>query len=311
MGSKELMLDFFVPCLITLGFLVLFLYRRSSEVFATDPDSREQFIDLRDGQIWHYDNLCDENQETTPWVFIHSIGSSLYCWRHQISEFSPHHRIIALDLLGFGKSDKPAHADYSLDSTSDRIKEFLERKKITRCYLVGCSFGGALCLWLKQSSPDAFPKVIVIAPAAAPELVPFLRFPHHHFSLIGKTLVSKPLIRMALRGGLAHHHKITPEIIHHYFEPFRTPNAVRCFLKSLSVIKDPRLFLSLKNLSPSVLCLWGEKDTVVPRSVLQRIVQQNAMIQTSYHPQGGHHLMEDEPEWTNSAIEKFFKSVSP
>jgi pimeloyl-ACP methyl ester carboxylesterase len=301
-----------LPLLVGAGFLILFLFTlRRAQVFASEVELADclHSKSFAFGQLAYYDNLNEQNKDQIPWIFIHSIGSSFYSWRYQIQHFTPSQRIIAVDLLGFGKSDKPATADYHLDATTQRLTEFLDSLGIQRGHLVGCSMGGALCLWLKILQPARFPKVIAIAPAATPSLVPFIRLQHEKLALIGKRLVSRGLIKAALRGGLSHRHRITPSIVESYFAPFKNPDAVTCFLKSVSIIKDTRIFASLSTLASPVLVVWGEQDRVVQRSALMKIVQHLPQVQLLTHKNGGHHLMEDEPEWTNKIISDYFTTT--
>jgi pimeloyl-ACP methyl ester carboxylesterase len=302
----------FFPLLVALAFLLLFLFtlRRTH---ASAPEVKlTDFLHSKDfgfGKLAYYDNLNEHNKAQTPWIFIHSIGSSYYSWRYQLQHFSETQRIIAVDLLGFGQSDKPPLADYHLDATTLRLTEFLDSLDVQRGYLVGCSLGGALCLWLAKLQPERFPKVVAIAPAATPTLVPLLNIQHEKLAVLGKRLVSRALIRAALRGGLAHRNKITPQVVESYFAPFKNPDAVTSFLKSVSIIKDARIFNSLGTVTTPVLIVWGERDRVVQRSAMIKIVQSLPQARLLTHKNGGHHLMEDEPEWVNTIISDYFHST--
>lgn len=302
------MVDLLIPFLVALFFIILFWSHRQKITFDTKfwSSPSTAYEEFSFGRLWHYDNLNAENKDQEPWVFLHSIGSSIYSWRYQIEDFSSEQRIVALDLLGFGQSDKPVDADYSLDATAQRILDFLNQKKIQQCKLVGCSFGGALCLWLKLLDPQRFSQILVIAPAATPYVVPLLKIPHEKLATLGKSIISRSIIKIALRGGLAFRERITPDVVEHYFAPFANPAAVTCFLKSLSTLKDPRIFGSLSRLQPDVLVLWGEKDRVVHRSAMQQILKQIPHARLKIHPEAAHHLMEDAPEWTNQMIKDFF-----
>ncbi len=301
---------FIIPLLVACGFLLLFLLttRRPRIISETLRLESVQTSTFTFGKLAYYDNLNDKNKHHIPWVFIHSIGSSFYSWRYQIQHFSDSQRIIAVDLLGFGQSDKPILADYGLDATTVRLVEFFDALGLKKANLIGCSLGGAICLWLKNLHPDRFPKVITIAPAATPTLVRFTLVPHEKLALVGRRLVSRPLIRAALRGGLTHRHKITPDIVESYFAPFKNPDAVTCFLKSVSIIKDGRIYAGLSTIQDPVLVVWGERDRVIPRSALMKIVQQLPKAELLTHKTGGHHLMEDESEWVNKIISEYFLS---
>jgi pimeloyl-ACP methyl ester carboxylesterase len=305
------MLALLLPLLIGVCFVLLFLARHKTVLLPSSDASFMESVHSQKfsfGQLTYFDNLNDENKDQTPWVFIHSIGSSIYSWRFQIQHFSPSQRVIAVDLLGFGRSDKPVLADYHLDATILRIEEFLTARNVKIAHLVGCSLGGALCLWLKKLYPERFPKIVAIAPAAIPTVVPFMRLQHEKLAMVGRRIVSRTVIRAALRGGLANRQLISDETVENYFAPFKNPDAVTCFLKSVSIIKDPRLFEGLTSITGPLLILWGERDRVIPRAALLKITQNLPQARLLTHKTGGHHLMEDEPEWVNKVISDYFHS---
>lgn len=300
-----------LPLVILLFFVTLFIVANPAK-----PPKLSEWLPLEGfgyevfsfGQIWGFDNQKTHPNDPEPLIFIHSIGSSIYSWRYQLEFFAPLKRVIAFDLLGFGKSDKPLTEDYSLDATAHRLLQILDQKGIQRAHLVGCSLGGALCLWLKYKHPARFITVTAIAPAATPHLVPFPRLPHERLAALGQRIVSRSLIKAALRGGLAFRDKITAEVIEHYYEPFTNTQAVTTFLKTVSVIKDPRIFECLEKLTPPVLILWGQRDRVVPRRAIDKIIARIPQVSSLKHPNAGHHLMEDDPDWTNQAVKNFLKA---
>ncbi len=300
-----------LPLIIALFFIVLFIANpRTSPLQLSAWSMLEGFgyEIFSFGRIWGFDNKDAHTANKEPIVFIHSIGSSIYSWRYQIGFFAPSRRVVAFDLLGFGKSDKPQSEDYSLDATADRIIQVLDHKQIDQAHLVGCSLGGALCLWLKFKHPQRFKTVTAIAPAANHNLVPFPRLPHDRLAAFGKRIVSRSLIKVALRGGLAFRDRITAEMIEYYYEPYMNTQAVTTFLKTISVIKDPRIFECLDKLDASVQILWGERDRVVPRWAIDKIIARIPSVTSCKHTNAGHHLMEDAPDWTNEAVENFINA---
>lgn len=258
------------------------------------------------GEAWVYDNDRDRKSPLLPIVFVHGLGSSLYSWRFQIKALAASSPLIAVDLLGFGKSSKPQDQSYNLDGHSQRLLDILDQKKIERCYLVGCSLGGALALWLTSRHPERFVRTLAISPAAASTLAPFPSRAYDSLAPVGSRVVSRHIIRMALQGGLVYHDRITPEVVDTYLAPFRDPGGVASFFKTIATIKDPRIYESLKDIQNPVLILRGGGDRVVNRKIIQYIHSANSHFELQEHPVAGHHLMEDEPEWVNSQIRRFF-----
>lgn len=256
------------------------------------------------GRIWVYDSHPHASNLPTV-VFIHSIGSSIYSWRYQLPEFQKKYRVVAFDLMGFGKSDKPLSQSYGLDAQEERIISLLDHLKIKRCALVGCSLGGALSLWLASRNKERFPFLAVIAPAAVSSLVPFFLVKPAIFTLLASKIISRRIIRIALENGYANKKNITPEVIENYYSPFNDPNGTSCFLRTVETIRDGRIFKSLPSIASHTLILWGEHDRVVQKADMERICKEIPDAKIERHPMGGHHLMEDEPAWVNERIMKF------
>lgn len=300
---------FLALCLFFIALPIALLYFRDRAAAPEDTlfrySSSENHISFPWGKIWVYDSQPSASATTPTVVFIHSIGSSIYSWRYQIPEFQKKYRVIAFDLLGFGKSDKPSDQEYNLDAQEKRILALLDELKIESCAVVGCSLGGALALWLSAQHPKRFSHVAVIAPAATNTVVPFINFKHHALNPIASRIMSRSVIRVALRNGYGYKKNITPEVIENYFSPFSEPNGTYCFLRTVETLKDPRIFKSLHTITIPTLILWGKKDRVVLHKDIQSVFDELPNAIKQIHSTGGHHLMEDEPQWTNEKIFSF------
>jgi pimeloyl-ACP methyl ester carboxylesterase len=98
-------------------------------------------------------------------VLIHGLGCSTKYWRCvlEASEFSQN-RILALDLPGFGMSDKPDTYDYSLQSQADTTYALVQALDIPRFTLIGHSMGGTIAILLAQKYTEHVERLIVIEP---------------------------------------------------------------------------------------------------------------------------------------------------
>jgi pimeloyl-ACP methyl ester carboxylesterase len=79
-------------------------------------------------------------------VLLHGIGCSVLEWRSNIAELARHHRVFALDLLGFGLTDKPTNESYSLGHLAQFVLDFMTSQGLERAHLAGNSLGGRLAL---------------------------------------------------------------------------------------------------------------------------------------------------------------------
>lgn len=98
-------------------------------------------------------------------IFIHGFGGQATQWRYQLEHFALAHRVIALDLRGHGRSDKPP-SHYTLAEILHDLESALERLQVPeRFVLIGHSFGGALVTEYALAHPDRIEHLILIATA--------------------------------------------------------------------------------------------------------------------------------------------------
>jgi pimeloyl-ACP methyl ester carboxylesterase len=83
-----------------------------------------------------------------PAILIHGLGSMIYTWQEVFAELALRRRVIALDLKGYGASDKPAGDDYSLTAQAELVAGLLAELGIKQAALIGNSMGGAVALLL-------------------------------------------------------------------------------------------------------------------------------------------------------------------
>lgn len=82
----------------------------------------------------------------SPIVLLHGLGGSTYVWRFVLPALARDHRVIAIDLKGFGRSDKPFDDGYSVRDQASLVLDLLARRNVTNATLVGHSFGGVVAL---------------------------------------------------------------------------------------------------------------------------------------------------------------------
>ncbi|MCP4405828.1 MAG: alpha/beta hydrolase [bacterium] len=98
-------------------------------------------------------------------LLIHGLGCSLKYWDcvFDAGELS-HYRILAVDLPGFGLSEKPERYDYQLPSQGRLVFELLHALQIREFSLVGHSMGGAIAILMALQQPQLIRKLLVIEP---------------------------------------------------------------------------------------------------------------------------------------------------
>jgi pimeloyl-ACP methyl ester carboxylesterase len=79
-------------------------------------------------------------------LLLHGISCSVVEWEHNIAALATQHRVIALDLLGCGLSDKPLDADYDMQSQAKFVFAFMDAMGLSHASMVGNSMGGCIAL---------------------------------------------------------------------------------------------------------------------------------------------------------------------
>lgn len=239
-------------------------------------------------------------------VLLHGIGASVYVWRFLFPLLQTHARVTAIDIPGFGKSTKDATRDHGLDSQSETLARTLTAIGISNATLVGSSMGGAIALWMAKRNPERFRRVVAIGPATDPRLVPIIADSAGSMAPVLWRFLNRHSMRLILSRVVRRSELITDECIDRYLEPFRDgAHSLQTFWSALALLSDKRLPDHLSGIEAEVLVLYGARDKIVPRASIDRLLKVLPQAKFEAHPDGGHHVMEDEPEWSAEHILSF------
>ncbi len=242
-------------------------------------------------------------------LLIHGIGASHYVWRFVVPLLAENFTVTTIDLLGFGRSEKPTTFNYDLDSQCDTIIEVLKQLGIKKSYVVGSSMGGTIAFRLAQLHPDIFPKVATLSPAADPKIA-FVDLNKLLFlSPLVRPLVTEQLVKQIMKRIYSNPSLITPESLKVYSEPFATQTGgVESFAKSFKLLRDPRVYQQLDEIKVPALILWGANDKIIPVKFAEKIVAKLPEATLEVHSTAGHHIQEEDPEWAYEKILGFLKT---
>jgi pimeloyl-ACP methyl ester carboxylesterase len=259
-------------------------------------------------------NYEDQGQGQ-PLILLHGYGTSTYSWRYVSPYFSKSYRVIAIDLKGFGLSDKPTDGDYSVVEQSRIVYEFIRVHRLENVILAGHSLGGAVSLltYLMQSDQGAhhISKLILIDTASykqdLPVFISILRVPI--INKLSLCLTSNNIkSRMILRKAFFDHSKITKEMVTTYGAYLSLPGASQALIKTAKQIIPPNLEEisgRYKSINIPVLIIWGEKDKIVPLEVGRKLAENIPNSKFVVVPNCGHVPQEECPNQAIEAMESF------
>lgn len=276
------------------------------EKYAVSPS---QFVALS-GMNVHY---RDEGlvADTTPIVLLHGTSSSLLTWDACTREWSKSHRVIRMDLPGFGLTGPNAEQDYSIKQYVDFLHRFLEERNVTQCYLAGNSLGGLIAFYYAATYPDQVKKTILIDPAGYPikNAKGTLAFTLGKIPVLKNILtVITPtfIVRKSLEDVYGNKSLVTDELVEQYRDMTCREGNRNALLIRLSTDQAGDTTLVSKLTMPT-LVIWGTLDQLIPVDNAYKF-QRDLPLDTLAIFQGvGHVPMEETPELVIPLVSKFIR----
>jgi pimeloyl-ACP methyl ester carboxylesterase len=254
-----------------------------------------------------------------PIVFIHGFGASLGHWRQNLPFFAKHHTVYALDLLGFGASEKAA-VPYSIELWVAQIYDFWKTLIGRPAILVGNSIGSLVALSAAHTHPEMAQGLVMLSlpdPSLREDLIPPWCRPV--LSRIERAFTAEWILKSLFYGvrrpkvvrpwaGLAYASRtaITEELVEILTTPAGDRGAARAFSLILQAMVNPnfgpRIDAVLPTLDIPMLLLWGRQDRMVPPVFAQKFAAMNARLKLIELDDAGHCPHDECAETVNLAI---------
>ncbi len=161
------------PLKIFVGILLVLLVLLILNAFALNNETKSasvnvpgaQLVETTAGKLQVLDTGTPSASmsagQSLPIVLIHGSAGAINWWDDLIPLLKPYHRVIAIDLLGYGGSDKP-DSDYSIETQANLVAQALGKLNISRAVLVGHSLGGSVVTSVAEQSPDLVSGLVLI-----------------------------------------------------------------------------------------------------------------------------------------------------
>jgi pimeloyl-ACP methyl ester carboxylesterase len=254
-----------------------------------------------------------------PLLLVHGFGASIGHWRKNIPALAAAgYRVYAIDLLGFGASDKPA-LNYTVELWQEQLKDFWAEHIQEPTVLIGNSIGGLLCLMVLANHPEVAAGGVLLNCAGGlnhrpEELNLPLRLVMGTFTrvvssnLVGPFLFNRIRQKSRLRRTLQQVYRdrsaITDELIDLIHAPACDPGAQRVFASVLTAPPGPTPAELLPRVQVPLLVIWGEADpwTPIAGAAIYKKYTESAPLTFVSIPNTGHCPHDENPNAVNPAI---------
>jgi 4,5:9,10-diseco-3-hydroxy-5,9,17-trioxoandrosta-1(10),2-diene-4-oate hydrolase len=258
------------------------------------------------GQI-HYSRLGAGR----PLLLLHGLLGGSFCWRRNLEAFSRQHTVFAVDLPGHGESDAPCQLDCSMPAQANRVSSLLERLKLEEVDLVGCSWGGAIAMFLAAQSAKV--RSVVLAAPVNPWSSLGLGRIRFLNGRIGEALlrmawpVSRPLYRTALARMYGDPRRLSAGTVEGYHSQIMRPGRVNNILNTLrSWEKDVNgLRAAIPQIKARSLLIWGTRDGAVDIRSAEALKRALPECQLKVIEGAGHLPFEETPDEFNRLVLDF------
>lgn len=285
-------------------------------ILLTEYPYRSHFHVLGDTNKLHY---IDEG-EGPPVVLVHGNPTWSYFYRNLVAQLKGDFRVIAVDNIGCGYSDKPQDYPYTLEKHIQNLGSLIESLELRRYSLVLHDWGGAIGMGVAGRSVESIEKIIVMNTAAfRSERIPF-RIRICRIPVLGEIIVrlfngfAWPATFMAVETTME------PDVKKGFLEPYNSWKnriATHRFVQDIPLDRDHRSYETLVGVEEGLegiqkanvplLVLWGGKDFCFTDHFYYEWLERFPAAQHVYYPDAGHYLLEDKKKEACKQISDFLK----
>jgi len=254
-------------------------------------------------------------------VMVHGNPTWSYYYRHLVQLLAPSHRVIVIDHLGCGLSDKPQDYPYHLTNHIDNLEALLLQLQISSYALIVHDWGGAIGLGVAARHPARLEKLVILNTAAfrshrIPWRISLCRWP-----VLGALLVrglngfAAPAVFMAVRR------RLRPEVARAYLAPYdswQNRVAVYGFVRDIPLASSHPSYAALQKVEdglaviaaagiPICIC-WGGRDFCFNDHFYQEWRRRFPRADYHYFKEAGHYVLEDALSDIRPILNDFFEA---
>ncbi|MCS6959440.1 MAG: alpha/beta fold hydrolase [Pseudanabaenaceae cyanobacterium SKYGB_i_bin29] len=285
-----------------------------------------------ESQYWQYREVSihyvqlGSNPDYPPLLLVHGFGASTDHWRKNITELGQELEVWAIDLLGFGRSQKPRWR-YSADLWRDQLLNFIKEKIQRPTILVGNSLGGYVSLCCAADAKEWVAGVILLNSAGAfSDSTPLGAQPPSPWTKLLRSAIrallqqswfsyllfqfvrQKSQIRKTLLQVYVDKSAVTEQLVEEIYRPSCDPGAAHVFASVFTSRQGRTVDQLLQTIDCPLLAIWGTGDPWMDCATRsQKFRTYYPDLQEVFLP-AGHCPHDEAPKAVNEAIRSWLRT---
>jgi pimeloyl-ACP methyl ester carboxylesterase len=276
---------------------------------------------------WRDHNICYRSAGLEPAsdrpavVLIHGFGASVGHWRKNIPDLAEVSRVYAIDLIGFGGSDKPhpSQLPYTFETWGMQVADFVREVVGGKAILIGNSIGAVVAMQTAIFAPEIVTKTILINCSLRllqeQKQLTLSRSRRVGANVMQNILGVRPIakfffdlvrrpqtVRRILKQAYVRHEAVTDELVDMLVKPAQDPNAVDVFMAFVRYSQGPTPESLLEKLPCEAIALWGDKDPWEPIELGREFTKFACVTDFIPIPNAGHCPQDEVPELVNPIL---------
>lgn len=249
-----------------------------------------------------------------PIVLVHGTSASLHTWEGWVRDLQRDHRVISMDLPGFGLTGPAPDGDYAIEAYVRFIGSLLDALSVRTCVLAGNSLGGEIAWEVAHALPDRVRALVLVDAAGYPRQalsVPLgLRIAGTPgIRRLTERVLPKSLVARSIRNVYGDPSKVTGVLVDRYFDLLLRAGNREALGRRWAIAGTGAHSARIAQIRQPTLILWGALDRLVPPANAERFHHDIAGSNLVMFPDLGHVPQEEDPERTVAEVRRFLSAL--
>jgi 2-hydroxymuconate-semialdehyde hydrolase len=247
---------------------------------------------------------------TTPIILVHGIPDASDSWNSIMLKLGRTHPVYAVDLAGYGYSERTDNYDISLSAQAGYLLRMIDKLGLEHVIFIGHDIGGGIAQIFATQNPHRVDRLVLINSVIddnwpVPEMrmlgIKFISYP-------ALAIMEEPMWKYVLRKGFFNKEKVTDDVLHRFQHWYQDSSGRHRLIRNASALNNADLTgirNKIRALTVPTLILWGREDEYLAPDLAQELCKTLLACQFEFVEQAGHYVLDEQPAAIANAIQNF------